>query len=150
MQVYPLPTILSWRNLRWKQCSAISHQVVAHPRRSFITLNVHVVLQDVIDLTEVSTAQDPLGTNVQELTGDWRGYQTRSLTTPVSNPIGIAPTQRLGKALFATGTEGFRAISAKIPYHKTLTVFPDRLRAGSSLTFREPPAGTVVHTIVPP
>jgi hypothetical protein len=120
---------------------------IPHPRLSYVTLNVQVVLQDVIDLTEVSGAQNLLGTTVQELTGDWTAYQARSLMTPVSTPTGMSPTQELGMALFATGTEGFLSVSAKIPYHRTLTVFPDRLRAGSSLTFRELPLGTVVHTI---
>lgn len=118
---------------------------VPHPRKTFVTLNVHIILSDVIDLTEVSNAHTPLGTNAQELTGDWKGYQLRSHYTSVSDPTGTAPTQRLGRALFDTGVEGFRAISAKVPYSKTLVVFIDNLKTGSSLTFSA--AGTVVHTI---
>jgi hypothetical protein len=53
----------------------------------------------------------------------------------VSVPTGFAPTQELGKALFATGIEGFRSICAKISHHKTLTVFTDDLRPDSSLVF---------------
>jgi hypothetical protein len=121
---------------------------IPHPRMSsYTTLNVHIILQDVIDLSDVMGAQYPLDTNVQELTGDWRGYQIRKFSTPVQHPIGIAPTQELGRALFATSAEGFRSVSAKIPYHKTLTVFTERLHAGSSLTFTEAHTGKIVHKI---
>jgi RES domain-containing protein len=109
---------------------------------NFVILNVRIILHDVIDLTEVTSTQIPLETNAQELTGDWRGYRSRRRHTAVSEPTGIAPTQELGKALFATGTEGFRAISAKVPYQKTLTVFTDNLRTGSSLTFTDPSGNT--------
>ena len=118
-----------------------------HPRHSsFVTLNVQIILHDVIDLTGVSTAQAPLGTNAQELTGDWRGYNTRTASTSVSVPTGSAPTQELGKALSSTGVEGFRSISAKVTHHKTLFVFPNNLRTGSSLTFSDP-SGAIVHQI---
>ncbi|MGC1294178.1 MAG: RES family NAD+ phosphorylase [Alloacidobacterium sp.] len=119
---------------------------VPHPNLTFVTLNVQVVLREVIDLTEVN-AQAAISMTVQELTGDWDGYQIRGMRTPVSHPTGIAPTQELGRALFATGVEGFRAVSAKVPYHKTLIVFPDNLKngSGSSLTFNE--AGIAVHHI---
>lgn len=121
---------------------------IPHPRlSSYTTLNVHIILQDVIDLSDTTGAQYLLSTNVQELTGDWRGYQIRNFSTPVQHPVGIAPTQQLGGALFSTGTEGFRSVSAKIPYHKTLTVFPESLRAGSSLTFAEAQTGKIVHKI---
>lgn len=120
---------------------------VPHPRQStFVTMAVWIILHDVIDLTEVTNAHVPLGTNAQELTGDWRGYELRTPRTSVSEPTGIAPTQDLGKALFATGTEGFRAISAKIPYAKTLTVFTDNLQSSSSLTFIDP-SGATAHRI---
>ena len=58
---------------------------VPHPRMTQVTLNVHVILRDVIDLTDVSHAQVPLGTNAQELTGDWESYQIRDHRTPVSH-----------------------------------------------------------------
>ena len=117
---------------------------IPHPRQStFVTMAVRIILRDVIDLTEVTNTHLPLGTNAQELTGDWRGYEQRTPRTSVSEPTGIAPTQHLGKALFATGTEGFRAISAKIPYTKTLTVFTDNLQSGSSLVFLDQSGGTV-------
>jgi hypothetical protein len=120
---------------------------VPHPTRSnFITLNVHVVLDGVIDLTDVNNCQIPLGTSAQELTGDWRGYENRGRHTPVSEPIGISPTQELGKALFDAKIEGFLTFSAEVPYHKTLIVFIDNLWIGSSLTFIDQ-SGTVVHRI---
>jgi hypothetical protein len=121
---------------------------IPHPRAAFVALNVHIILREVVDLTDVSGAQALLNTTVQELTGDWRGYQIRDYSTPVCEPTGLAPTQELGMALFATGVEGFRSISARVPYHRTLTVFTDNLRPGSSLTFSDP-SGTIVHTISP-
>ncbi len=121
---------------------------VANPRKNFVTLNVRIILSEVFDLTEVTTAQIPLATTAQELTGDWNGCQMRSYLTAVSAPTGIAPTQELGMALFKTGVEGFRSISARIPSHQTLTVFTDNLRHGSSLTFADP-TGIVVHKIAP-
>ena len=120
-----------------------------HPRKSFVSLNVQINLQDVMDLTDVNSAQTPLGTNAQELTGDWDGYHTRTAMTSVSSPTGIAPTQELGRALYATGVEGFRSISARVPYAKTLTVFTDKLRSGSWLSYVDPTTGTG-HRIGPP
>jgi hypothetical protein len=108
-------------------------------------LNVKVILQEVFDLTD-QIAQIALETNVQEFTGDRESYQIRNIRTPVSYPTGIAPTQELGKALFATGVEDFRAISAKVPWQKILTVFIDNLQTGSSLTFTDS-SGAIRHRI---
>jgi RES domain-containing protein len=121
---------------------------VSHSRLSFITMNVRVILGEVIDLTDPAI-QAALGTNVQELTGDWDGYQIRNRRTAVSHPTGIAPTQDLGRALCATGVEGFRAISAKLPFHQTLTVFTENLRSTSSLTFTDYSSGALIHKIPP-
>jgi hypothetical protein len=119
---------------------------IPHPRLSFVSMNVHIILQEAFDLTDVPGAQVPLSTNVQELTGDWKGYTVRNHATPVASPTGVAPTQALGEALFRTGIEGFRAVSARVPYNKTLTVFPDNLQPMSSLTFKDQ-TGAVVHRI---
>jgi hypothetical protein len=115
-----------------------------HPTLSFASLSVTVTLQGVVDISEPS-AQAALNTSVQELTGDWRGFDLRSPSTAVSQPTGIAPTQRLGQALFNCGVEGFRANSAKLSWHKTLVVFPDNMRKGSSIVYTQ--SGKVVHSI---
>ena len=65
---------------------------VPNPDRSWIIINVRVTLQRVADLTDPSE-QAKLGTTVQELTGDWKGYHQRSAHTPVRQPTGPAPTQ---------------------------------------------------------
>ena len=109
---------------------------VSNPAMSVVVLNVTVVLRDVADLTDIA-AQTSLATNAQELTGDWNGYQLRTGYTPVKNPIGVAPTQELGDALFRAGVEGFRSISARIPYNRILIVFPTNLRLGSSVVFAD-------------
>jgi RES domain-containing protein len=113
-------------------------QSVPNPRSSFVALTVHVRLHAVVDLTDETTAQI-IATNPQELTGDWRGYQTRGLHTAISGPTGIAPTQLLGQALFNTGIEGFRTFSPRVADHKILVVFVDNLLTGSrSLSLMAP------------
>ncbi len=108
--------------------------VIANPK-SWTILNINVQLQQIVDLTQVSN-QDQLGTSAQELTGDWLGYTQRNPNTSVGQPVGAAPTQELGAALFATPqVEGFLTLSAKLPYHKNLVVFPSKLQTGSSLQF---------------
>jgi len=123
-------------------------RTIPNPRQSWVTINVTVRLQDVADLTQVSQ-QNLLGTTAQELTGDWRGYQQRNSTMSVSQPVGTAPTQELGAALFAVaGLEGFRTVSAKVPYCSNLVVFPQKLQRGSSVIFEHPATGQQ-HTILP-
>lgn len=122
--------------------------VIANPRQAWIIVNVTVQLQEVADLTQVSQ-QSLLATTAQELTGDWYGYQQRSSTTPVSQPVGTAPTQALGAALFAVpGLEGFLTLSAKLPYHRNLVVFPQKLRQGSQVIFVHPSTGQ--RHVIPP
>jgi hypothetical protein len=125
--------------------------VLASPRAS-ATVNVTVQLLRVADLTKVPE-QNLLETTVQELTGDWRGYRDRAFPlAPVPAPVGTAPTQGLGEALFSTpGIEGFRAVSAKIPYHSVLAVFPEKMSVGSRLEFRYDPLGLlqVIDGLVP-
>jgi hypothetical protein len=124
-------------------------RTVARPRGSWTIIDIAVRLQRVADLTKVSQ-QRLLGTTAQELTGDWEGYQQRSAHMPVSEPIGPAPTQDLGDALFALpGLEGFRTLSARLPYHLNLVVFPEKLQPGSRLEFRHPETGRS-HIIEPP
>lgn len=112
---------------------------VPNPRRGYVILNVQVYLQEVADLTDLAGAQQPLDTTAQELTGDWDGYGKRGWAYPVplAQPTGLAPTQELGEALYRTGIEGFRSISARVPTHCTLMVFPQNLRPGSNLEYRD-------------
>lgn len=119
---------------------------IPHPRKSYVSLSVDVALYDVADLTNVAAAQLPLATTAQELTGDWYGYGTRSPRTPVTQPVGLAPTQELGRELFRQKFEGFRSISAKYPEHRVLVVFPENLRGTSALTITDS-SGTTIHKI---
>ena len=110
--------------------------LVPNPARPWVVLNVEVMLHAVVDLTDFSGTHSVLNTTVQELTGDWKGFHLRSPQTKVKGPLGIAPTQALGDALFNAGhVEGFRAVSAKLPYHEVLGVFPQRLRKGSFVKY---------------
>lgn len=108
---------------------------------SFGVIDVKVVLQRVADLTLVDQ-QEHIETTAQELTGDWQGYRQRALpAASIHGPVGSAPTQDLGEALFAVlGLEGFRTVSAKLPYHRNLVIFPQKMFKGSRLEFHDPSA----------
>jgi RES domain-containing protein len=115
--------------------------IIPHPLQVWTVLNVDIQLRAIADLTQESQ-QQLLETTAQELTGDWRGYQQRSPATSVSQPIGVAPTQALGSVLFAVpGLEGFRTLSAKLPYHSNLVIFPQKLEVGSQVVFADPATG---------
>lgn len=80
-----------------------------------------------VDLTDVAN-HALLETSVQELTGDWLGYQRRTPQATVPVPLGVAPTQDLGAALLAVGdVEAFLSVSAKAPDACNLVIFPERL-----------------------
>lgn len=120
---------------------SVPGSVIPHPRKAYITLNVQVALSHIADLTD-GAAQVSLETSAQELTGDWRGYQQRGQNTTVQQPSGIAPTQELGATLYSVPRlEGFRTLSARIPYHEILVVFPQKLRPGSYVRFSDPATG---------
>ena len=93
-----------------------------------------------MDLTS-AYSQQLLGTTVQELTGDWQGYQTRGAGTSVKQSVGTAPTQDLGEALSSPSIEGFRTVSAKVPQQMNLIVFPQNLLKGSQLVYQNPATG---------
>jgi hypothetical protein len=114
---------------------------VPNPRHAWTILNVQVSLQAVADLTVVPE-QLKLLTTAQELTGDWYCYSQRTPHSTVSQPAGLAPTQVLGQALHRLpGLEGFRAVSANLPTHMNLVVFPDKLHPGSSIVFHDAASG---------
>jgi hypothetical protein len=99
--------------------------LVANPSSSWTIINTQVQLSKVANLTDPVPTQEILATTAQELTGDWKGYWLRSARTSVAGPVGVAPTQALGAALYASGGfEAFIAISAKIPYQKSSVRFP--------------------------
>jgi hypothetical protein len=115
--------------------------LVPNPYHAWTLINVQVQLQHVANLTDV-TEQALIATTAQELTGDWRGNQFRSPVSSVTAPTGPAPTQELGAALFALSElEGFRTVSARVPTHASLIVFPEKLQPGSFLEFSHPTLG---------
>ncbi|MFL5244026.1 MAG: RES family NAD+ phosphorylase [Gemmataceae bacterium] len=123
---------------------------IANPRHAWLIINVEVQLQQVADLTDVPGAQDHLQTSAQELTGDWRGYQQRSPQTSVTTPTGLAPTQELGQSLYGLANlEAFQTLSVRLPYHRNVVIFPQKLVAGSRIRFVHPATGQV-HTIPSP
>lgn len=110
--------------------------------RAWVILTVQLRLSAVVDLTDIAE-QMRVDTNVQELTGDWRGYAQRSSITPVSLPVGTAPTQGLGDAIFRDprDIEGLLTVSAKVPYHRNLVAFPAHLRSSSFIQYDWSDAG---------
>lgn len=111
-------------------------KMVSSPKGGWVTLTVKVHLANIVDFSKGSS-QKTLETTAEELTGDWRGYRIRSPLTQVSDPTGIAPTQELGAAVFKDrrSLEGFSYVSAKVPYHRNLVVFPDHLDAASFVEY---------------
>ena len=110
---------------------------LSNPQHAWAIVNASVKLRSIVDLTDDLIVQPALGTSAQELTGDWRGYQLRGEQTPVPAPVGLAPTQMLGMALYRScpDLEGFISLSARIPYHRILCIFPQRLSAASVVEF---------------
>jgi RES domain-containing protein len=89
-----------------------------------LLLSVEVVLSAVLDVT-TGENQDVLGTNVQELTGNWLVLNATGQT---------APTQDLGSAAYSLATiEALRVASAQDPRASNLVVLPDRLAQRSSV-----------------
>jgi len=107
---------------------------IPDPQSTWTTLNLNVVLREVADLTD-PREQQRIGSSAQELTGKWDQYQ-RS---------GEAPTQRLGAVLFdLPHLEGF-LIPTAVPriWGRSLIVFPEKLKPGSRVEFRNPITGRI-------
>ena len=78
----------------------------------------------VLDLANWNV-QQALGTNLQELTGNWRLINAQNK---------LAPTQILGEAAYnLQSIEALKVPSARDPNTYNLVVFPDRLSANSWL-----------------
>jgi hypothetical protein len=122
------------------------HAFVPNPAGAWTVINVTVRLSRVVDLCRASQRR-LVGTTVQELTGDWRGYSLRGGGSGVAVRYpSIVPTQRLGAALHARrGVEGFLTYSAKVPTKRNLVIFPGKLLAGSSVEFTD--AHGVTHSV---
>jgi hypothetical protein len=98
-------------------------------------LPISVTLQSVADLTRESELQI-IDTSVQELTGDWEGYNYRPQHQNAPPPYFThVPTHQLAITLHQTEMfEGLLSYSAVDPRHRNLVVFPTVLQKGSSLT----------------
>lgn len=120
---------------------------VPNPSGAWVVINVRIRLGRVADLTRDSQRR-LIATTVQELTGDWRGYQLREPHPRLKPPYWTrVPTQRLGHALHnVRGLEGFLTYSARVATHRNLMVFPGKLRPGSFIRFDNPITGQT-HTI---
>ena len=107
---------------------------IPDPRMTWTVLPLNVSLETVADLTDPAE-QRRIGTSAQELTGRWDQYKQ----------TGMAPTQRLGAALFELpGLEGFLVPTAIAGISgKNLVVFPEKLKDRSRIEFRNPSSGRI-------
>lgn len=89
-----------------------------------IILSTQYQINRILDITNLDN-QMALGTNLQELTGNW-------LIMSMSGQI--APTQSLGEAAYNLQTiEALKVPSARDPNSHNLIVFPDRLSTNNFL-----------------
>lgn len=99
-----------------------------------IMLSVHYKLQAVLDLAD-KTIQRDLGTNLQELTGNWRPFNAEGE---------VAPTQELGLLAYNLRKfEGFKVPSSRNDSACNIVVFPDRVLTQSFLIVYDN-SGTIV------
>lgn len=99
----------------------------------FIVIPMRVILSSVVDLT-IPREAELIGTNAQELTGDWNAYSFRTMQDRADGPhAGEAPTQRLGRCLYLNGGfQGLISFSAVDPRRRVLVVFRERLHGTTS------------------
>jgi RES domain-containing protein len=95
-----------------------------------VTITVNGRLLSVLDLSDPGI-QAKLGTNSQELTGEWRYTQATGIE---------APTQLLGRVCHRTRLfDAIRYPSSKNPpLGRCLAVFPDRLKSAAFLEVYDP------------
>jgi hypothetical protein len=111
--------------------------LIPNPSSPWSILPIRVHLQIVADITRPSQLA-MLRTTAQEITGDWKANYARHPSDSVSQPVGTAPTQELGQALSGMpDLEAFQTISAKMPTKRALAVFPQNLRKGSFIEFKD-------------
>ena len=109
---------------------------------------IAVELQSVADLTQEKQLEI-IDTSVQELTGDWYGYEHRPQHQNALPPYFThVPTQQLAITLHQTALfEGLMSYAAVDPRHRNLIVFPTTLQAGSSLSCTD--AANTLHRLPP-
>ena len=89
-----------------------------------VVLSLYYQISTILDLTNPDN-QSALGTNLQELTGNWLLMSMRGEA---------APTQTLGEAAYSLQSiEALKVPSARDPNTYNLVVFPDRLSVNSWL-----------------
>ena len=117
--------------------------VFSHPNVPPVTLRlppwalltVEGIVDDVLDLTDPAL-QKRIGTNLQELTGEWQIPQSIFVKGKGPRP----PTQALGQVAHATGKiRGLKFPAAKnLPTGIGLAIFADRLRPPNFLEVYDP------------
>ena len=99
-------------------------QLKSVPKPPLLVLSIYYQLNAIVDITNFDN-QLALGTNLQEITGNWRLMNAQNQ---------LAPTHILGEAAYnLQGIEALKVPSARDSNTYNLVVFPDRLSSGSFL-----------------
>lgn len=99
-------------------------QFISLAKPPLIVLSIYYQLNSILDLTNLDN-QIALGTNLQELTGNWLLMNAQGQ---------IAPTQILGETAYnLQNIEALKVPSARDPNTYNLVIFPDRLTNNSFL-----------------
>lgn len=100
------------------QGSAFSEAFPGATPALYVTFSLHVHLTGVLDLMDLDV-QERVGTNLQELTGEWKAMNAAGRE---------APTQCLGRLAFKAGrVQAIRYPSKIYPQRSNVLLFKDRL-----------------------
>lgn len=114
--------------------------------RTGVLLKISCALGAVLDLTDAGIRQQ-LDVGLADILGPWLPWNVADPDESSGRSRGVAPSQAIGMA--AHRSRRFEAIllpSAKDPTGRCLAIFPDRLRATSSVVVDDP-EGTIRGTL---
>jgi RES domain-containing protein len=114
--------------------------------RTGVLLKISCALGAVLDLTDEGIRQR-LDVGLANILGPWLPWNVEYPDESYGRSRGVAPSQTIGRA--AQRSRRFEAIlfpSVKDPAGRCLAIFPDRLRAASSVVVDDP-EGTIRGTL---
>jgi hypothetical protein len=110
---------------------------------SFFPVTVNA--SSIVDLTSPAEIAK-IETSIQELTGDWKGYEFRPFHPLQKGVRPIAPTQHLAYEMEKTGLfEGLLTWSSRIPDRKNLVLFPKQKQSANIVEYDDPISGKTLR-----